>query len=149
MKIQLLFDGGNGASLEKEAYGSFRVTVNDKYKIERVTFGTGFTNNEAEYKTLIAGLEHILTLLDHRGIAPFDVELEICGDSELIRNQIGTYTLEPFTDGKDVIYHWTGWKVNVQHLLPLRDTARGLLWKFYSFDYQHIPRKEVIKVLGH
>lgn len=151
MKIGLLFDGGNGASLDKEAYGSFRIAINDKYKIERVTFGTGFTNNDAEYMTLISGLEYILKMLDHRGIAPFDVKLEIQGDSELIRNQIGTYIRIGVTVNmvSSTVYRWQGWKVKVDRLLLLRDKARGLLEQFYTFDYQHIPRKEVVKVLGH
>lgn len=152
MNIELLFDGGG--TKEMEAYGSFRVMQNERSKIERVTFGTGFTNNEAEYKTLIAGLEYILQQLDKRGIAPFDVELLIKGDSNLVKEQIGTYT---YTDVGEILtgdisarlYHWTGWKLKAMHLEPLRDRARGLLEQFYHFDYQHIPRKEVVKVLGH
>lgn len=155
MDIELLFDGGNGASLEKEAYGSYRIiTSGGDNKTFRVSFGTGFTNNEAEYMTLISGLEAIEQALTSRGIAPFDVSLVIKGDSMLVKEQIGTYTYKDvglIMTGEilDRIYQWTGWKVKVAHLLPLRDKARRLLTQFYKFDYQHIPRKEVVKVLGH
>lgn len=145
MRIQLIFDGGNGASLDKEAYGSYSITSGGITKLERVTFGTGYTNNEAEYMTLIAALERILAALESKNIAPFDVDLLIQGDSMLVKEQIGTHTFYHDT----LIYNWTGWKVNVAHLLPLRNKARRLLEQFYRFDYQHIPRKEVVKVLGH
>jgi len=141
--VTLIFDGGNHGSRTKEAYGSY--SISGRKTIERVTFGTGFTNNEAEYMTLIAGLQAILTQAEKKGIAPFDIELVIKGDSELVRNQVGTYTL--FADTLD--YNWTGWKVNVAHLIPLRDQARQLLIQFYSFDYQHVPRKQIVEVLGH
>lgn len=154
MDIELLFDGGNGASLSKEAYGSFRIMNKGIYRIERVIFGTGYTNNEAEYMTLIAGLEYILAGLDKKGIAPFDVILTIKGDSNLVKEQIGTYTYRDVGemlsgDIRTRLYQWSGWKVNKTHLLPLRDKARGLLEQFYRFDYEHIPRKEVFAILGH
>jgi ribonuclease HI len=155
MHIELLFDGGNGASLDKEAYGSYRIiTSAGDNRITRVSFGTGYTNNDAEYMTLIAGLNHILMACEVKGIAPFDVELSIKGDSMLVKEQIGTYTYRDVGEllTGDItarMYLWNGWKVNVKRLEPLRDEARKLLEKFYTFDYQHIPRKEVVKVLGH
>jgi ribonuclease HI len=145
MNIELLFDGGG--TRDMEAYGSYRIiTSGGDNKIQRVTFGTGYTNNEAEYMTLISGLEYILSAANKRGIASFDIDLTIKGDSELVRNQIGICT--HIGAGFDPT-EWEGWKVNVPHLIPLRDTARRLLLQFYSFNYIHIPRKEVVKVLGH
>ncbi len=150
MNIDILFDGGG--TRDMEAYGSYRIiTSGGDNIIRREVFGNGYTNNEAEYMTLIAALETTLSALDRKGIAPFDVELTISGDSELVRNQIGTMLRVGITVNmlSSTAYNWTGWKVNVKHLLPLRDKARGLLEKFYTFDYKHIPRKEVVKVLGH
>lgn len=156
MQIQLIFDGGNGASLQKEAYGSYQIiTSAGDNKIQRVTFGAGYTNNDAEYMTLISGLNHILLACEVKGIAPFDVDLTIKGDSELVRRQVGTYTFYnvgihvPGQDTSVRLYTWDGWKVNIPRLESLRDQARALLQLFYKFDYQHIPRKEVVKVLGH
>lgn len=136
-EMYLIFDGGNGASTEVEAYGSYRI---DSCKIQRVIFGKGYTNNEAEYMTLLYALSQII--LDYPAN---ETDLEIEGDSELVRNQIGTYNE---FNGLD-LYTWTSWKVNEPRLLPLRNTARELLLKFRSFTYRHIPRKQVVKELGH
>jgi len=144
MKLYLIFDGGNHASKDKEAYGSFIYHAYSKdgpvLQRARITHGIGYTNNEAEYLTLIAALNYIIELYD----AVSDIHLMIEGDSELIRNQIGIYTKTLCGDNS-----WTGWKVNVTHLLPLRNKARELFEKFASFRYNHISREEVITVLGH
>lgn len=145
MQIKLIFDGGGNKTME--AYGSFQITYDDNGDpveiVSRETFGTGFTNNEAEYKTFISALEYLLNHLDRAGIAPFDVELTILGDSDLVRKQVGTYAREADT------YVWSGWKVNKLHLLPYRDHARKLLENFASFVYDHVPREYIVKVLGH
>lgn len=148
MQLYLIMDGGNGASLDKEAYGSFIVRNHDKNGAlllqKRITLGTGYTNNEAEYLTLINSLETIKAMLGTGlALSVTNISLIIEGDSELVRCQVGTYT-----KGLDMLA-WKGWKVNVPHLRPLRDKARQLLEKFDSFTYNHIPRKEVVSVLGH
>jgi len=148
MHIEIIFDGGNGASKDKEAYGSYQViTSAGDNKLIRTTFGTGFTNNEAEYMTLIAALEKILEACYKRGISPFDVELTIKGDSMLVKEQIGIPT--HIGAGFDHTEWEAKWKTKEIRLIPLRDKARRLLLQFFKFDYQHIPRKEVVKVLGH
>jgi len=146
MNVVLVFDGGNHGSRTKEAYGSYFISAGSKSRLERVTFGTGFTNNEAEYMTLIASLRAILTQAEKKGIAPFDIELVIKGDSNLVKEQVGI----PIHIGAGFDpTEWSGWNVNKAHLLPLRDEARRLLLQFYCFDYQHVPRKEIVKILGH
>jgi ribonuclease HI len=158
MKLKLIFDGGNGASKDKMAYGSFKVYNVDRVReggISRVEFGIGYTNNEAEYLTLIQALTTIKAMygigtdlrIDH-------IDLDIEGDSELIRCQLGTYKQQrigtAFGEQEDrYIFSWTGWRVKAKHLEPLRDKARGLLEQFNSFTYKHIPRKEVVAALGH
>jgi len=142
MNIDIVFDGGNGASKEKEAYGSFQLTLPDHDvtgRIHRKSFGAGFTNNEAEYKTLIAALEYISVTY-----APEITVLHIRGDSELVRNQIGSYIVY---NGK---LDWIDvWKVKKKHLIQYRDKARELLEQFKNFTYDHIPREEVVRILGH
>lgn len=153
MVFEIVFDGGNGASREKEAYGSFRLlSASDLLKVEtimRVSFGVGYTNNEAEYKTLIYVLEYII---DQYNAA--NIELHIAGDSELVRNQIGLYTVARYwelsNDETIADYEWLdAWQVKAKHLLPLRNKARELLKQFKSFTYVHIPRKEIVSILGH
>lgn len=145
MQLYLIVDGGNGASRYKEAYGSFIVRNHNKSGAllleKRIVLGTGYTNNESEYLTLINALEAIKALFGTEFID--NISLIIEGDSELVRCQIGTYT-----KGLDMLA-WKGWKVNVSHLLPLRNKARELLEQFARFTYNHIPREEVVAVLGH
>lgn len=146
MNLELVFDGGNGGSVEKNAYGSFQCRVDDTIQdIQRVSFGVGYTNNEAEYMTLIAALQHILKIYDED-----DIDLAIQGDSELIRNQIGTIVDKATFNNKPSTVIWLDvWRVKKLHLLPLRNKARELLEQFTSFTYTHIPRDEVVQILGH
>lgn len=124
MQIKLIFDGGGNKTME--AYGSFQITYDDNGDpveiVSREIFGIGFTNNEAEYKTFISALEYLLNHLDTAGIAPFDVELTILGDSDLVRKQVGTYAREADT------YVWSGWKVNKLHLRTITTLHHLLLF---------------------
>lgn len=77
--------------------------------------GTG-TNNEAEYKALIAALH---ACLDY---AP--KELACYSDSELLTRQInGQY------------------RVRKAHLQPLLDEVRSLQARFLRVSHQHVPRE--------
>lgn len=150
MDLYLIFDGGNGASVEKEAYGSWIIknTKDTENGVKRrVVFGTGYTNNEAEYKTLTHALEYIIDQY-----TATNIELHISGDSELVRNQIGTYvhaTHDQYMNGSPSIIWIDVWQVKKKHLLPLRNKARELLRQFKGFTYNHMPRKEVVAILGH
>ena len=76
----------------------------------------GGTNNEAEYLSLIKGLELAL----HSDINAIHVE----GDSSLIINQMkGTN------------------KVNAKNLIPLHTQAKELEKKFHYIDYKHVKRE--------
>lgn len=76
----------------------------------------GGTNNEAEYLSLIKGLELAL----HSDINTIHVE----GDSSLIINQMkGTN------------------KVNAKNLIPLHTQAKELEKKFHYIDYKHVKRE--------
>lgn len=145
MHIELLFDGG---FKNEEAYGSYRIIAGDYNVIHTVIHGAGYTNNDAEYMTLVHALQYISDNYD-----PFQCTLVIAGDSELVRNQIGTYTIDhigTIITGVDInIPVWSGWKTNVRRLRILRDKARALLIRFKSFDYTHIDRTDVVAVLGH
>jgi ribonuclease HI len=113
--------------------------------IHRVSFGKGYTNNEAEYMTLIAALEYIIKKYN---VA--DIILHIVGDSELVRNQIGTIIDKVIFSDKSSTVLWIDvWQVKKKHLEPLRNKARELLQQFKSFTYEHVPRKKIVEVLGH
>ena len=75
------------------------------------------TNNVAEYRALIAGLE---------AAAPFGAQrVRVRADSKLVVEQVkGT------------------WKVKQPHLRPLLEEARKLLAGYQEVDVQHVPRAE-------
>jgi ribonuclease HI len=75
------------------------------------------TNNVAEYRALIAGLE---------AAAPFGApRVRVRADSKLVIEQVkGT------------------WKVKQPHLRPLREQARKLLAGYGEVDLQHVPRAQ-------
>src|SRR4051794_26895662 len=73
------------------------------------------TNNVAEYRALIAGLEAAI---------PFKArKLRVCADSMLVVQQLRG-----------------AWKVKQDHLRPLFTQARELLTHFDVVDLQHVPR---------
>ena len=73
------------------------------------------TNNVAEYRALLAGLEHAREL----GVT----DLEVLGDSALVVNQVnGT------------------WRIKEPHLRPLREEAVRALAGFDRWKLRHVPR---------
>jgi len=80
------------------------------------------TNNQAEYRALLLGLE-IASTIDPR-ISLADVEIEILMDSELIvRHMQGKY------------------KVRAKDLIPLYEAALELVNKFGSVKFEHVVRE--------
>ena len=61
----LIFDGGSKGNPGK-GYGSYAIirTQDGAQRVERVDFGDGYTNNEAEYDSLIAGLQDLLDRIE-------------------------------------------------------------------------------------
>ncbi len=126
--IQIVFDGGSIGN-PGPGYGSYQLTVRGKSEQpKRLQFGEGYTNNEAEYDTLIAALEAVL----HRAKDPQRVELEIRGDSQLVIKQI---------KGE--------WKVKEPRMLERVQRVHGLLQQFGSWKAAWHGRANSIKALGH
>jgi ribonuclease HI len=90
------------------------------------------TNNEAEYATLIAGLEDLARQLISEGIREAEVRLEVRGDSQLVLSQLA---------GE--------WRVRNPRLRVLWERARGLLAGYGAVKYLRLPRGRVVAVLGH
>ena len=86
-RLCLTFDGGSRGN-PGPAYGSFVVEglPGLEPRIQRLTFGRA-TNNEAEYRTLIAGLAFLDQHL-RRGDGRRANNLEIRGDSQLVLSQV-------------------------------------------------------------
>lgn len=121
--ISLWADGGMyGKNPGSMLYGSYK--INSK-KPKTVEFNMLGTNNMAEYLSLIAGLEAVLQ--EYRG-----VDITVYTDSMLVRNQVMGI-----------------WRVKADHLWEYCVRARELLDKFESWDIEHVPRREIVAVLGH
>ena len=134
MDYTIIFDGGsrNNGSPGAEAYGSYQLSVAGKQDIKRLTFQEGATNNEAEYKSLIAALEDLITRINKANRSAGEFTLEIRGDSALVINQVqGT------------------WKTKKEHLRPLRDQAQAIIALFKQVEFMWQPREESVQVLGH
>lgn len=129
----LIFDGGSRGN-PGPGYGSYAVIrrVDGSQRIARLTFDGEMTNNVAEYRTLIAGLEDLIGEIEQAGRDAAEFSIEVRGDSRLILNQVA---------GK--------WKVRQPHLRPLCDRARELLRRFGQFELTWQQRDETVDVLGH
>jgi ribonuclease HI len=117
MKATLYTDGGARGNPGPAGIG---VVLKDSggRVIGEIARGIGFqTNNEAEYKALIAGLE----LAHTKGVT----ELEVFMDSQLVVSQV---------NGE--------WKIKVEHLRPLAVEARRLLNRFERATVGHVRREE-------
>jgi ribonuclease HI len=127
----LVFDGGSRGN-PGPSYGSYIIQGSEgKTKPIRLRFGRG-TNNEAEYRTLIAGIEAVLSMMDQLGIDPGETELEIRGDSQLVINQLSGQ-----------------WKAKDARMRALRDQSRRLLEPFGSVQYRQHPRARSVALFGH
>jgi len=129
----LQVDGGSkGNGAENHGYGSYRLANRDgREQIVRLDLGTA-TNNEAEYRTLIAALKDLAGRIRRAGKSPADYSLLIQTDAQLLVGQLTQ-----------------GWQVKAGNLRPLVDEAQGLLASFGLAHLQKVPRSEIVRVLGH
>lgn len=127
----LIFDGGSQGNPGR-AYGSYLLRTRDRReRLERLEFGTG-TNNEAEYQSLIAGLESLLERIEQARADPARFTLEVRGDSQLVLRQVGGQ-----------------WKLRDPRMAEYARRAQALLQRFGHYRLVEQPRAESVKVLGH
>lgn len=143
-KVLIYFDGGEPGGNTGEgtiSYGSYGIFIpNDKgeYKerkadeVVRHQFEAGMTNNEAEYLTLIRGVQGIIARIKEIGQAPADWHIDIKGDSNLVVNQVNG-----------------AWKVKAEHLKAYTSEAQELLKQFGSYTLTWHDRSNSVRVLGH
>jgi ribonuclease HI len=119
-EILIYCDGGSRGNPGPSAIGAVVLdpSTDPPRRLAEVSECIGVTtNNVAEYKALIAGLE---------AAAPFGARrVRVRADSKLVIEQV-----------KGV------WKVKQPHLLPLRDQVRALLAGYVETDLRHVPRAE-------
>ncbi len=130
--LTLVFDGGSLGNPGK-GYGSFHLSGSDGYEIlERLEFGDHVTNNQAEYRTFIAGIEAALSRAESTQSNTMSQSISVKTDSKLVVEQV---------NGR--------WKVKHPDLQPLCRRARELLARFGKTDLTWHPRAESVKLLGH
>jgi ribonuclease HI len=130
--IYLVFDGGSLGNPGK-GYGSYVYKgLVTQMEPAAITFPGITTNNEAEYMTLIKGLESVLAALESNGLDPSALHITIKSDSKLVVEQIS---------GR--------WKIKKAELRPLVQMCQSLLGKFKSWDATWHPRSESVRILGH
>lgn len=130
--LSLLVDGGSLGNPGR-GYGSFRLADREGHEaVVRLEFGDQVTNNQAEYRTLIAALEAALAHALEHGWSPERLSLSIVTDSQLMAEQMS---------GR--------WRVRQPHLKPLYQRARALLQRFGRVEISWRPRREIVAVLGH
>ncbi len=130
--IGIIFDGGSRGN-PGAGYGSYALRwPGQAQQVVRLQFGSKVTNNEAEYDTLIAALEAVVTRLTGQDAASETARLEVAGDSLLVVNQVNG-----------------AWKCTEQRLAVRRDRIRSLLARFGAWRLSHHPREESVRILGH
>lgn len=129
----LTFDGGSRGN-PGWGYGSYAVTrVQDgRQCLKRLELGDGYTNNEAEYDTLLAGLQDLIQRIEKAGRRPEEFVLEVRGDSALVISQL---------QGK--------WKAREARMKERRDHCLHLLHRFGAVELKTQPREESVRILGH
>lgn len=125
----LVFDGGSLGN-PGTGYGSYALFEGGRPgAVQRVDFPEVMTNNEAEYRTLLAALRDLLARLGPRAAAS---TLEVRGDSTLVIQQV-----------------LGGWKAKEDRMRVLRDEVRGLLRRLARWRLVQQPREDSVRVLGH
>jgi ribonuclease HI len=132
----LTSDGGvkKNGSPDSYAYGSYHLkTRQGKERTVRLDFPNAhLTSNEAEYDTLLIGIEELSILIKKAGKETGQYSICVCLDSKLVVRQV---------TGK--------WKTKATNLKPRQAKAQNLLEAFLAYQIEWRPRREVVKLLGH
>jgi len=128
-RYDVVFDGGSLGN-PGQGYGSYRLRPagGEWSPPVRLDYGDGVTNNEAEYRTLIAALDALAAA--HAD--PRDVAVTVYGDSQLVIRQL---------EGK--------WRVRAANLFPFWAAARESAARFGRMTYTWQRRDISVALLGH
>lgn len=127
----LVFDGGSKGN-PGQGYGSYAYRgLVRQWPPARLEFSGLVTNNQAEYRSLLAGLNAAIEQLGGRAIAGRH-GIEVRSDSQLVVEQL---------NGR--------WKVRHADLKPLHAEALALLKTFREWSILWHPRAESVRILGH
>jgi ribonuclease HI len=130
--VYLVFDGGSLGN-PGQGYGSFVYKgVINQLEPRSIEFPGQTTNNEAEYRTLVAGLETALENIRSAGSDPANLSIAVKSDSKLVVEQVNG-----------------NWKVKKAELKPLVRQVLRLLQEFRDWTLSWHPRSESVRILGH
>ena len=140
MHFVITCDGGslgNGSGIStfhgSFGYGSYMISAPGNVgKITKMNFGSGITNNQAEYLALIGAMKHIKNAFEEVAADLKAIELTVRTDSQLVIGQV-----------------CEGWKVKAEHLRPLVMEVKVLCQSFHSVNFEKITGDEMKKILGH
>jgi ribonuclease HI len=126
---QIVFDGGSLGNPGR-GYGSYRLRARGQEwgPPIRLEYGDQVTNNEAEYRTLVAALEALVRQLPPQS----GVKVEAIGDSQLVIRQV---------KGE--------WKVKAENLRPYIHAIHQLAALLGHVDYVWQRRNHSVDLLGH
>ena len=129
----IVSDGGSlDHGVGNHGYGSYQLSNRDgRRHTVRLDLGTA-TNNEAEYRTLIAALKDLIGRITKAGKSPARYSVVVQTDAQLLVGQLTQ-----------------GWQVKAANLRPLVDEAASLLESFGLAQLEKVPREEIVRVLGH
>lgn len=119
-------DGGFNNITKTNAYGSFKIFSDIEEILKRIDYAGLSSSNEAEYKTLIRLLSFLLENY------PEDIDVKIFSDSKLMVMQVNNL-----------------WEVRANNLKEFHSVAKGLFSEFNSISLKWVPRKIIVKQLGH
>ena len=122
-KLTLYTDGGARGNPGPAAAGVVITNSDDEVLKTADRYLGETTNNQAEYRALILGLETVNKVSPN--ISTVEVELTVLMDSELIIRQM---------EGK--------YKVKAVDLIPLHEQAKQLSTHFGKITFRHIPREK-------
>ncbi|KAB1502592.1 reverse transcriptase-like protein [Corynebacterium sp. 320] len=131
MRLRLQCDGGSRGNPGRAGAGS---TLSDAGAVihgageeiaARWEFIASATNNVAEYRGLINGLELAKEVGERRGVAPADVAVDVFMDSKLIVEQM---------NGR--------WKIKHPDMKPLAAEAKKLQGQLASVSFTWVPRAQ-------
>jgi probable phosphoglycerate mutase len=128
LPVTIVFDGGSIGNPGR-GYGSYQLTVRGKAEApKRIELGDRYTNNEAEYDTLVTALEAVA----RRAKDPARVRLDIRGDSQLVINQLNGV-----------------WKAKDPRMRERLQRVRTLLNQFAGWKATWHERGKSVEALGH
>ena len=133
----IVADGGSLGNGKEDSvgYGSYIMEITGMAtttKPIKMQYGTGITNNEAEYMTLIRALEQVVNFVEAPGGKVSETSIKIITDSQLLIKHLSRE-----------------WPCKARNLLPLFQQALTLVSRFYRVKMERISGDDMKLILGH